>query len=115
MKMNQTENELFKLRQQHLTLLKKQKTAYINNFKPSHTSQALHQSFDALSKQFTLVSTHPGVSLEDILDNTGFNFKVPKNIVITSEPDANRLLLLRKSVGPKIAKTYPEFAARVFN
>ena len=72
-------------------------------------------SFDALSKQFTLVSTHPGVSLEDILDNTGFNFKVPKNIVITSEPDANRLLLLRKSVGPKIAKTYPDFASRVFN
>ena len=49
--MNQTENELFALRQQHLTLLKKQKKAYINNFKPKDTSQALHQSFDALSKQ----------------------------------------------------------------
>ena len=49
--MNQTENELFALRQQHLALLKQQKTAYINHFKPSHTSQALHQSFDESSKQ----------------------------------------------------------------
>ena len=72
-------------------------------------------SFDASSRQFTLVSTHPGISLEDVLDNTGFDFDIAKNITITSEPDLDRLTLLRRSVGPKIAKTYPEFAARVFN
>ena len=72
-------------------------------------------SFDALTKQFTLVSTHPGISLEDILDNTGFKFKVSKNIVITSEPDADRLILLRQSVALKIAKTYPNFASQIFN
>jgi glutaconate CoA-transferase subunit B len=72
-------------------------------------------SFDASSKRFTLVSTHPGVSVEDILENTGFDFDLAKNITITTEPDADRLTLLRRSISPKIAKTYPDFAARIFN
>jgi glutaconate CoA-transferase subunit B len=72
-------------------------------------------SFDSSSKRFTLVSTHPGVSVEDILKNTEFDFEIAKNITITIEPDADRLVLLRRSISPKIAKTYPDFAARVFN
>ena len=71
-------------------------------------------SFDATSKRFTLISTHPGFSVEDILENTEFDFDLAKKITITTEPDADRLMLLRRSIGPKIAKTYPDFAARVF-
>ena len=71
-------------------------------------------SFDSASKRFTLVSTHPGVSVDEILDSTGFDFNFAKKIAVTPEPDASRLLLIRKTIGPKIAKTYPDFAARVF-
>jgi len=72
-------------------------------------------SFDATAKRFTLVSTHPGVSVEDIQDNTGFDFDVADDVAETPVPDAERLQLLRGAIGPKIAKTYPDFAARIFD
>jgi glutaconate CoA-transferase subunit B len=72
-------------------------------------------SFDATAKRFTLVSTHPGVSVEDIRDNTGFDFDVADDVAETPVPDAERLQLLRGVIGPKIAKTYPDFAARIFD
>ena len=71
-------------------------------------------SFDATAKRFTLVSTHPGISVEEVRDNTGFDFDVDDDVAVTPGPDAKRLLLLRGVIGPKIAKTYPDFAARVF-
>jgi len=71
-------------------------------------------SFDAGKKRFTLTSVHPGVTVEDVRDNTGFDFDVPDDVPTTPEPDAERLALLRNVIGPKIAKTYPDFAARVF-
>jgi len=71
-------------------------------------------TFDAASKRFTLVLTHPGVSVDEIRDSTGFDFNLAKNIAITPEPDADGLLLLRRIISPIIAKTYPDFAARVF-
>ena len=70
-------------------------------------------SFDATSHRFSLVSTHPGVSIDDIRDNTGFDFDIHVNVTVTSEPDDDRLILLRRKVGPKISKTYPDFADRV--
>jgi len=69
--------------------------------------------FDADRKRFTLKSLHPGVTVEDILDNTGFDFEVPDNVPETPAPDAERLQLIRTTVGPEIAKTYPGFAQKV--
>ena len=71
-------------------------------------------SFDAARKRFTLVSIHPGVTLQDVRDNTGFDFDVPDDVPETPEPETERLGLLRGSIGAEIAKTYPDFAGRVF-
>ena len=71
-------------------------------------------TFDAAAKRFTLVSVHPGVTVEEVRDNTGFDFDLINDVGTTPEPDGERLALLRGAIGPKIAKTYPDFAARVF-
>ena len=72
-------------------------------------------SFDAATKRFTLESVHPGVTVEEVKDTTGFDFDVAGEVTTTQQPDAGRLALLRGTVGPKIAKTYPDFAARIFD
>ena len=78
-------------------------------------------SFDAVKKRFRLESVHPGHTLEEVRDNTGFDFDLPPGVdrggavPETPAPEPERLELLRTAIGPEIAKTYPDFAARVFN
>ncbi|NQU62418.1 MAG: CoA synthetase [Rhodospirillales bacterium] len=71
-------------------------------------------AFDAAQKRFILESVHPGVTVEQVRDNTGFDFDVPGDVPETPEPEADRLELLRAKIAPQIAKTYPDFAKRVF-
>ena len=71
-------------------------------------------SFDAARKRFTLESVHPGHTLEEVLDNTGFDFDIPEIVPTTPEPETDRLDLLRTIISPQIAEIYPEFVARVF-
>ncbi|MEE8351670.1 MAG: CoA-transferase [Rhodospirillales bacterium] len=71
--------------------------------------------FNADRKRFTLKSVHPGVTVEEIRDNTGFDFDIPDDVPETPSPGAERLQLIRTTVGPEIAKTYPEFSKRVFS
>ena len=71
-------------------------------------------SFDAGLKRFSLVSVHPGQTVEDVRDNTGFDFDAPENVPETPPPEPERLKQLRGPIGAEIAKTYPEFAGRVF-
>ena len=56
--------------------------------------------FDDESKKMTLVSTHPGVSVKDIVDNTGFKLIVPSIVPMTGEPSAEELRLLREEIDP---------------
>ncbi len=70
--------------------------------------------FDRKRKRFQLASVHPGHSVEEVLDNTGFEFDIPETVPETLGPTDHRLELLRTQISPKIAKTYPEFVARVF-
>ncbi|MEL0106098.1 MAG: CoA-transferase [Rhodospirillaceae bacterium] len=70
--------------------------------------------FDKNKKRFRLASVSPGHTLEEVRDNTGFDFDVPENVPTTPEPDPARLELLRNSIAPEIAKTYPDFSKRVF-
>jgi glutaconate CoA-transferase subunit B len=70
--------------------------------------------FDRDRARFVLRSVHPGHTVEEVRDNTGFEFDVPDSVVETPEPEADRLDLLRKQVGAEIADTYPDFAAQVF-
>ncbi len=71
-------------------------------------------AFDAESKRFRLQSVHPGQSVADVRDNTGFDFDCPRTVPETPPPEAERLRLLRTAIAAEIAKTYPDFAARVF-
>jgi glutaconate CoA-transferase subunit B len=56
--------------------------------------------FDAESKRMMLVSTHPGVSVKDVVDNTGFKLIVPERVPVTGEPSSEELRLLREELDP---------------
>ncbi len=67
-------------------------------------------AFDAARRRFRLESVTPGRTVEEVLDNTGFEIDVPAGVPFTAEPEAERLALLRSSVGREIADVYPGFA-----
>lgn len=71
-------------------------------------------SFHSNKQRFRLESVHPGHTLEEVLDNTGFEIEVPEDVPVTAEPEADRLIMLRTRIGVEIGHTYPGFAARVF-
>nr|MDH4392972.1 hypothetical protein [Aquabacterium sp.] len=64
--------------------------------------------------RFALQSLHPGHTLEEVRDQTGFDFDVPATVPTTRAPDARRLALLRGPVATQIADVYPGFAQQVF-
>jgi glutaconate CoA-transferase subunit B len=64
--------------------------------------------------RFALQSIHPGHTLEEVRDQTGFDFDVPARLPTTPSPDAQRLALLRGPVAAQIAEVYPAFAQQVF-
>lgn len=63
---------------------------------------------------FRLASLHPDVSLEEVRDNTGFEFEVPEHIETTRAPSEAELTLLRGPVGQRVADPYPEFSKRIW-
>jgi len=69
--------------------------------------------FDRARARFCLESVHPGHSLEEILDNTGFQFDHDAQVPVTPAPDTQMLNLLRSSIRGKIAEAYPRFGARL--
>jgi len=71
--------------------------------------------FDRASRRFRLVSVHPGHTLEEIVENTGFDFDRPPRVPETPAPNAETLHLLRTVVAPMLAEVYPEFAKSVFD
>jgi glutaconate CoA-transferase subunit B len=70
--------------------------------------------FDRTRGRFQLRSVHPGHTLEEVRDQTGFDFDCPSTPPTTAPPDAARLELLRGPVARQIAAIYPAFAERVF-
>jgi glutaconate CoA-transferase subunit B len=73
-----------------------------------------HFSFDKNQGRFKLESVHPGHTVEEVKDNTGFDFDCPKTVPETPMLNAATTTLLRDSISGRIAKTYPKFAERVF-
>jgi glutaconate CoA-transferase subunit B len=57
--------------------------------------------FDRESHSASLLSLHEGVSLEDVLANTGFPLQVPDNFRRTPLPTTEELRLLREEIDPK--------------
>lgn len=70
-------------------------------------------SFDRERRRFRLDSVHPGRSVEEIRDNTGFEFDCPHRVPVTAPPDAGTLTGIRGAIRSDIAETYPRFAAKL--
>lgn len=67
--------------------------------------------FDRAKQRFRLESVHPGHTVEEVFDNTGFEFDRPESVPVTPPPDEGTLALIRSEIRPQIAETYPRFAA----
>ena len=70
--------------------------------------------FDRERARFRLVSVHPGHTVEEVRDNTGFDFDVDGDVRETERPDAETLALIRGPVAKSIANPYPAFARDIF-
>jgi glutaconate CoA-transferase subunit B len=78
------------------------------------TSRCLFE-FDRAHRRFGLASVHPGHTVAEVVENTGFDFDRPAEVPTTPAPSAQTLRLLRTIVAPMLAEVYPQFAKRVFN
>ncbi len=70
--------------------------------------------FDRARGRFRLESVHPGHTLEEVRDNTGFDFDVPDRVPETPLPGPDMLATLRGRVAGEVAETYPRFAEALF-
>ena len=64
--------------------------------------------------RFTLASVHPGHTVEEVIENTGFEFVRPVQVPETPAPSPETLKLMRGQVAQELAEVYPQFAAQVF-
>jgi len=71
-------------------------------------------AFDRAKARFRLESVHPGHSVAEIAEHTGFAYDVTGEVPVTPVPDAATLALIRGPVAEQIAEIYPAFAERVF-
>ncbi len=71
-------------------------------------------AFDRSRRRFRLESVHPGHSLAEVVENTGFDFDRPENVPETPAPSPETLRLMRSRVAPLLAEVYPQFAKNVF-
>jgi glutaconate CoA-transferase subunit B len=51
---------------------------------------------DGLSKELTLASLHPGVTLDEVRAATGWDLKVSPDLRMTPAPTSDELLVLRE-------------------
>jgi glutaconate CoA-transferase subunit B len=74
--------------------------------------------FSFADGHFTLVSVHPGHTVDEVIENTGFEFEIadslPANVPQTPPPSPATLKLMRDVVAPQLAEVYPQFARQVF-
>ncbi len=71
-------------------------------------------AFDKAQGRFRLQSVHPGHTVTEIVEHTGFAFERPDVVCETPAPDAQTLRLLREVVAPQLAEVYPQFTEKVF-
>ena len=68
-------------------------------------------SFDKSRQRFRLESVHPGHTLEEVADETGFEFDRPPAVPTTASATPAELTLIRGEIREQIAEVYPRFAA----
>ncbi|MDE0213456.1 MAG: 3-oxoadipate--succinyl-CoA transferase subunit B, partial [Deltaproteobacteria bacterium] len=57
-------------------------------------------AFDPQSRRLQLESLHPGVTVQQVRDNTGFELPAPEHVPVTEPPSAEELETLR-SIDPE--------------
>jgi acyl CoA:acetate/3-ketoacid CoA transferase beta subunit len=57
--------------------------------------------FEETSKRMRLHSVHPGVTVDHVRAQTGFELLVPAHVPATPAPTAEELLILRGRVDPQ--------------
>jgi glutaconate CoA-transferase subunit B len=70
--------------------------------------------FDRARRRFRLDSVHPGHTVDEVVEHTGFAFDRPAEVAQTAPPSAETLRLMRGTVAEELAEVYPQFAAAVF-
>jgi len=53
------------------------------------------------ARRMRLLSTHPGVTIEQVVENTGFELIIPDEVGQNEPPTAEELHLLRKEIDPE--------------
>jgi len=72
-------------------------------------------SFNKQTQRFRLESVHPEHSVEEVRDQTGFEFDCPERVPFTPTPEPEVLGLIRGRIREEIAETYPRFASTFAN
>ena len=70
--------------------------------------------FSFANGRFRLDSVHPGHTVDEVIENTGFAFDRAAAVPETPAPSSGTLRLLREVVAPQLADVYPQFARQVF-
>jgi glutaconate CoA-transferase subunit B len=63
-------------------------------------TQLAVMGFHPETKEMTLLSVHPGVTVDEVLDNTGFKLLVGGDVTVTNPPTDTELRLLRREIDP---------------
>jgi glutaconate CoA-transferase subunit B len=70
--------------------------------------------FDRARRRFRLASVHPGHTVEEVAEHTGFAYDRPATVPVTAAPSADTLRILRTVVATQLTEVYPQFAREVF-
>jgi glutaconate CoA-transferase subunit B len=57
--------------------------------------------FSSVTKRMTVESLHPGVTKEEVIQNTGFGLLFNDPLPVTREPSEEELRILREEVDPE--------------
>ncbi len=52
--------------------------------------------FNGPNRQMQIVSLHPGVSVEEVIENTGFDVHIPATVAVTAAPTEDQLAIIRQ-------------------
>lgn len=74
----------------------RQKAGLMGNGPSLVVTNLCQMDFDPDTKRIRLATVHPGVSVQQILENSGFDLMVPKNVQTTEPPTLEELELLRE-------------------
>jgi glutaconate CoA-transferase subunit B len=70
-------------------------------------------AFDRQKGIFELESVHPGVTVEQVLENTGFELVVPEAVAETAPLTENQRRILRTTVAAELQRVYPAFSMKL--